>query len=83
MCNCMLCHFPNVDGQIIFSGGPYLLIVYVVWEIFGGHHYVDSKLAYKFFYSTINKNIDWKIVLPSMHQVDIITYFYGQIIRIL
>jgi hypothetical protein len=53
-----------------------------VWEIFGGHHYVDPKVAYKFFDTTNIKNIDQKIVLPLMHQVDISTYFYGQVIRI-
>jgi hypothetical protein len=53
----------------IFGGCSYSIILYVLWVIYEGYHYVDLwsmfwRLAYGMFYITIKGSTKWKKVLP-------------------
>jgi hypothetical protein len=42
VCNCALCHLSQVDGQIdcVFDNCSHQIMLYVVWAIYVGCHYV-------------------------------------------
>jgi hypothetical protein len=52
----------------------YWLMMFVVWIIFKGSHYIDlwlvfQRMAYGMSYATIERNINEKMILPSMHKI--------------
>jgi len=84
VCNHALCHLPNVDGQI----DPSLVVVLIDLQCIMCGQFLGATtklicwlvflmLAYGMLDGAIKENTSEKMVLFSMHQIDLGTYFNG------
>ncbi len=75
VCNCALCHLPNVDGQI----DPSLAVIHVGLQcmLCGQFTRTANMLVYDrcsrgFFETTLGPNPNKQMVLPLVHPIDMV-----------